>query len=196
MSRCSVDIIVNPAAGSGLAGSLVASHIEPLIIEALEGSADSVRLHETRSLGDGVRIGNEIYQLHVDSATGTSSSSCDSINVVIVGGDGTTHEFLKGFYLGDPQHSEQTQGHKKVEGKRLNLAIVPAGTANALYASLYPSNWTQERSNMQQVPRRSRNFPLSRSKSCCAPYARSSPPSPHLLPRTREGEKTGLGTSL
>ncbi|KAI3488828.1 hypothetical protein L1887_47027 [Cichorium endivia] len=54
----------------------------------------------------------------------TSSSSAET---------GTTHEVLNGIYLSGARGSVQVR-----------LGVVPAGTANALFAALYPEHWTQD----------------------------------------------------
>ena len=65
-----------------------------------------------------------------------SSSNDRFLDIVLVGGDGTTHELLNGLYL---SQSTPSKPHPKIR-----LAIVPGGTANALYSALYPAEWTQE----------------------------------------------------
>lgn len=119
-----IEVVVNPTAGAGLGTALVESHVKPL----LEGLGATVRVHRTESEGDGKRIGSHLL---------TSHSSRDYLDIVLVGGDGTTHEVLNGLYLPDIKDPFPV-------APAIRLAVVPAGTANALYSSLYPEEWTQD----------------------------------------------------
>lgn len=81
------------------------------------------RRYETRGAGDDELIGREI-QREVE-ASGPASAGID---VLLVGGDGTTHDVLQGL-LASESHSARLG---------IRLILVPAGTANALYAAIYP----------------------------------------------------------
>lgn len=131
------DVVLNPAAGAGLAEALVADLIKPLLEAPPPYPERSeydepplIKIHRTNREGDGIRIGHQIIS---DYRSGSSESGYP--NVILVGGDGTTHEFLNGFYTIPLTDSAYPT---------INLAIVPAGTANALFSSMYPKLWTQE----------------------------------------------------
>lgn len=56
-----IEIVVNPASGSKLALSLAEQHVQPLLLSSLgSASSDGVRIRQTESAADGVRIGGEI----------------------------------------------------------------------------------------------------------------------------------------
>ncbi len=116
-----VEVVLNPAAGSGLAESVYTTHLVPLL------GADELRVHRTTSAGDGVRIGRTLIHTH------TSLHPTTPLDIILVGGDGTTHEILNGILLSSALGSVQVR-----------LAVVPAGTANALFAALYPEHWMQD----------------------------------------------------
>jgi len=60
-------------------------------------------------------------------------SSSAHLTVILCSGDGTLHEIINTVSTSVPQ------GHRSVETPaRLNLALVPCGTANALYSSFFP----------------------------------------------------------
>ncbi|KAK0520982.1 hypothetical protein OC834_006833 [Tilletia horrida] len=129
-------IILNPASGHpGLSQTLFASHLQPLLA-ALQasGSWDVVR-HETKEEGDGVRVGGEVR-----AAIGVQKE----VHAILLGGDGTTHEFLHGLILGNPDADEDRENEESASLDEVQLAIVPTGTANALYAGLYPPGSVSE----------------------------------------------------
>lgn len=87
-----------------------------------------------------MRIGREIARDSLASAA--SNDPADPIlDIVLIGGDGTTHELLNGLYL---HPSSSTPPPAVKASLQIRLAIVPGGTANALYSAMYPADWTQE----------------------------------------------------
>ncbi|KAJ9474554.1 ER lumen protein-retaining receptor [Pseudozyma hubeiensis] len=120
-----IEIIVNPASGSRLSQSLLEQHILPLL------SSFPHRVRSTESAGDAIRLGSEIVQDH---------PTASRLDVISIGGDGTTHELLNGLYLNSSNTFSSSLGSKV----KVRLAIVPAGTANALYSAMYANLWTQE----------------------------------------------------
>ncbi|KAE8225596.1 hypothetical protein CF319_g1674 [Tilletia indica] len=124
MSKIQLHVVLNPASGvPGLSRKLFESEIAPLLAQQ---SHITVVKHETRSEGDGVRIGREVQ----DSI---AQSILPTVYAVLLGGDGTTHEFLNGLILKEDDSDSNTKPLANVQ-----LAVVPTGTANALYAGLYP----------------------------------------------------------
>ncbi|KAJ1578076.1 hypothetical protein NDA12_003921 [Ustilago hordei] len=132
-----VELIVNPASGSQLATSLCERDIQPLILSALS-SPSQLSIRRTKCAQDAVRMGREIIGDYICNV----GSKREYLDLVLVGGDGTTHEILNGFYIAPSPSSDE--GDENVVLPRVRLAIVPAGTANALYSAMYPSEWTQE----------------------------------------------------
>lgn len=93
--------IVNPAAGGGRSGKLLAPALEKLRAGGIE-----VELAPTNASGDATRIAREAY------GRGTR-------NFIAVGGDGTAYEVVNGLY---PQ---------ALAAERPTLAFLPLGTGNS-----------------------------------------------------------------
>ena len=138
MASRQVEIVVNPASGARLGLSLVETHIKPILQASL--STCTVRVRQTESEGDGVRLGNGI--IHDYLSCSSTNAPGGVLDIVLVGGDGTTHELLNGLFLAHPD-SESALG-KGTELPQIRLCIVPAGTANALFSAMYPTEWTQD----------------------------------------------------
>ncbi|RXK38171.1 hypothetical protein M231_04545 [Tremella mesenterica] len=139
-------IIINPAAGSGQAVQFVDEHVTPL----LDVLGEKYEIHHTQQAGDGARIALDIHRSNhtfkESITTGASSAggreqSYDeveesgsfergnkTVRVVIVGGDGTTHEVIEGLC------STLTME----EIGRWEIVVIPCGTANALFHTLFP----------------------------------------------------------
>lgn len=120
MSLDTIHIIVNPASGSRLAEQLYKEHVLPTI----QSHAPTVKVvqHRTEATGDGVNVIKRIL---------AASPADKELSLVLLGGDGTTHEVLNGLVVA----SSDSNAHSVPIPAR--IAVVPAGTANALYASLY-----------------------------------------------------------
>lgn len=82
-----VDIILNPSAGGGRAGSFCKRVVVPL----LEFASVSSRVLESQGVDDAGRIARELVQ--EDRVAGIERA------VAVLGGDGTTHEILNGVLL-------------------------------------------------------------------------------------------------
>ncbi|KIL68666.1 hypothetical protein M378DRAFT_121005 [Amanita muscaria Koide BX008] len=113
-------IIYNPVCGSRGAKAFLDNHVLPLLAE------HSVQPHNTFATE---------YSGHAQELVGNYINEVDhhEINVILLSGDGTLHEIinhLSSVHL-SPPGSSSTQ-------RCLNLIIVPCGTANALYFSLFP----------------------------------------------------------
>lgn len=158
-----IEIVVNPAAGPGLALALVEKHIKPLLTSRF---AQAVSIRQTPPPGDDsdsenwkpqddekiTDVGHSIFRDYIDA-----SSKDGVIDVVLVGGDGTTHEVLAGLYQPIYEEWDKDRGNQPLP--KIRLAIVPAGTANALYSAMYPDEWTQEKqqqaanaSSVEEIP--------------------------------------------
>lgn len=131
-------IVFNPHAGSGRAGELTGS-----TVKLLRESRIPCILHETRGVGDAGRIGTEIV-----TGARASSGETTAVVVVVVGGDGTLHELINGIKRGE--EDEETAATANADDPpspapallRINVVLVPAGTANAVYHSFFPSTCT------------------------------------------------------
>ena len=106
-----IHVVTNPAAGARQSKTVLADEVIPLL-----PSDRPVQHWETTGARDGERIGAAIRD-----ETGENGTA----DVVLLGGDGTTHEVLNGFF------SSPTSA-------RIQVALVPTGTANALHAAMYP----------------------------------------------------------
>ncbi|KAK8844043.1 hypothetical protein IAR55_006837 [Kwoniella newhampshirensis] len=124
--RRTVHLIVNPVAGHAKAPEVVTSHVIPILDE----SQTPYKLHTTTAPRDAGTIGRSI--LDNDRAGAADSSS--KITVIIAGGDGTTHEFIEGVL----DVSSELKNEQSVLRGVWEIVILPFGTANALYSSLFP----------------------------------------------------------
>lgn len=105
-----VHIIVNDHAGSGLASSLSVRLADRLTSEGIPYST-----YTTNHAGHASELGQDILN-HTVNAT-----------IAVIGGDGTLHELINGI---------MTAGHAKAA--KVEIILIPSGTANALYHSLFP----------------------------------------------------------
>ncbi|ORX39162.1 ATP-NAD kinase-like domain-containing protein [Kockovaella imperatae] len=113
-------VIVNPAAGHGQAADFVRAKVEPL----LKHCQIAYKIHQTSGVKDAGRIGQEIQ----------NSIPLEEPRLVIVaGGDGTAHELIEGILDQSSAGDDQGIGTWR-------LAILPCGTANALFHSLFPDS--------------------------------------------------------
>ena len=108
-------LICNASAGQGRARSI----LQDLQVQLSEQSI-VYTTHETQSEGDGLRIGKIIAAGDVQPE--------NEILVAVIGGDGTLHEVINGI-------ATQSSSHQL----SIKLVIIPTGTANAVYHSLFPS---------------------------------------------------------
>ena len=107
-----VAVVYNPTAGGGEAQRVLDVSVRP----ALEKNQVQATYHATEAEHGARRVGRHVFE-----------SGSGALTVVVLGGDGTAHELLdgmageRGFPLARP----------------VSLVLVPTGTANALYASLF-----------------------------------------------------------
>jgi hypothetical protein len=105
-------IVSNSSAGQSRAASLVES-----VLALLQEKSVQHTVFETQSEGDGMRIGQVISK--------ETQAGEDPVTIAVIGGDGTLHELINGL------------AESKVSVP-VHFVIVPSGTANAVYHSLYP----------------------------------------------------------
>ncbi|PWN24261.1 hypothetical protein BCV69DRAFT_243372 [Microstroma glucosiphilum] len=111
-------LIWNPAAGARLAAEILA-----LVRQSLAESGQTFTEYETDAPEHASKIGVELRsQAHGESAS-------EPLTVILLGGDGTTQEFLSGLF-------ESCSDQQQLPD--LRIVLVPTGTANALYSALYP----------------------------------------------------------
>ncbi|KAF8163056.1 ATP-NAD kinase-like domain-containing protein [Crassisporium funariophilum] len=105
----SVVVVINPVCGDRSAPSFFADHVFPLL------RAQSIPVLETILT---------THAGHAASAIAALVHPGSTLTVILGSGDGTLHEIING--LGS------------AGSHQLQFALVPCGTANALYASLFP----------------------------------------------------------
>ena len=150
-------VVSNAQAGQGRAKLLA----DDLVRQLSEHGIHYI-LHETQCEGDGLRIGRGIVA--------ADKFTQDGLTVAVVGGDGTLHELINGI--------TPFNGTFKY---KVNLAVVPAGTANAVYHSLFPSTAADDVDSCDRFlsvkaalsPSSSSKVPLSIMKVTPAPSSNS-----------------------
>ncbi|RSH95218.1 hypothetical protein EHS25_000304 [Saitozyma podzolica] len=119
-----IHLIVNPASGSRKAPEFIENHVEPL----LHHLGLEYDLHKTDTEGDGSRIGQSLQKARQADAP---SEKGGVWTLIVAGGDGTAHELIEGILSGETTHS----GARDIG--RWEVVILPLGTANALFHSLF-----------------------------------------------------------
>ena len=120
-----VHVVYNAAAGSNEAKHMLDTLVRPRIHAWAHSYVNRPALayHETDAASGARLIGSKLR-----------SKGTQILALVVLGGDGTVHELLEGLHLPSP-------GWQDAPARSLPpsayLAIVPAGTANALYHSLF-----------------------------------------------------------
>ncbi|KAJ2968033.1 hypothetical protein NUW54_g13334 [Trametes sanguinea] len=109
-------VIYNPVSGDRSAKALFDGHVLPLLAKH---NVTPDKVVATESSG---HVGNIVADFLL------SSDHSQPISVVLGSGDGTLHELIN--VLNNTPSSKPFP--------RIHLALVPCGTANALYASLFP----------------------------------------------------------
>jgi Diacylglycerol kinase catalytic domain len=112
-------VIYNPAAGDSTAKALFDDHILPLLHQH---NIPIARVVQTESEGHAGSVAHEYF----DKTEGP-------LDIILGSGDGTLREIISAISLAPPTSSRSAYNPTKV-----NIAIVPCGTANALYHSLFP----------------------------------------------------------
>ena len=104
-------IVTNPVCGAGNSQDVCSQTILP----ACTLLGFTCKSFETRSENDAGRIASELFSKRDDSLT----------TVIVLGGDGTLHEFL--------------QGVPSTHSPKIDFVLIPTGTANAFHSSLFPA---------------------------------------------------------
>ncbi|TFK36867.1 hypothetical protein BDQ12DRAFT_228430 [Crucibulum laeve] len=115
-------VICNPVCGDGTAKALFEAHVLPLLEKHGKGV---YKLVETTV---DAHAGIALAQFLESTAT-----SKDQVNVILGSGDGTLHDIVN--YLPSIQLTGDRAGKPF---PRIHFSLVPCGTANALYSSLFP----------------------------------------------------------
>lgn len=113
-------VIYNPVSGHGTANSFLNSHVIPLLSTHGQQPA-SDRIFETQSAAHAGQLVLEFLN---------PRESEEEFTIVLLSGDGTLHDIINALEappVFDPRRS------------RISFVLVPCGTANALYSSLFPS---------------------------------------------------------
>ena len=113
-------IIINPASGAKKTENIYKEEVLPYLKR--NSPESQIYEYKTEREGHATEIIREIIKSHKND---------QKLNLVLLGGDGTTHEAVNGL----------VEQEGKVQAHPANLAIVPTGTANALYASLYAKSY-------------------------------------------------------
>lgn len=111
-------VIYNPACGDRTAKSFFESVVIPLLA-SYDADPDSVV--ETTHEGHAGEVVSEFLRSHYTPNTE------EEITVVLGSGDGTLHEIINDLRF-----------QPSLAGVKIRLALVPCGTANALYSSFFP----------------------------------------------------------
>ncbi|KAI0646738.1 ATP-NAD kinase-like domain-containing protein [Trametes meyenii] len=115
-----VIVIYNPVSGDRTAKAFFDDHVLPLLKQR---GVDVDKVVPTESSGHAGKI-------VVDLLTSTNADWSHPLSIVLGSGDGTLHELI---------NTLNTFSDARPL-RRVNIALVPAGTANALYASFFPSS--------------------------------------------------------
>lgn len=131
-------VVINPASGGRSAEQILVDEVHPLISNHSAAAGHRVIEYRTQCEGDAARIGREILAAEKECGGGTSRET--AILIAALGGDGTTHELLNGLV----EVSTEDAPTAKSAIPYADMAIIPTGTANALYASLYAKQYGAE----------------------------------------------------
>lgn len=107
-------LIYNPVAGDGTGKSFIDDQVIPLLRQHNVEIAQTLATENPNHAGE---IALEFFQ--------KAESVAD---IIIAGGDGTTHEVISEISL------------KAQKSTKINFVLIPTGTANALYWSLFPES--------------------------------------------------------
>ncbi|GAA5855966.1 hypothetical protein JCM9279_001389 [Rhodotorula babjevae] len=130
-----LSVVLNPHAGARQAETSWRTAAAFLRAQGLV--VDEEAMSRTERAGDGERIGRELRERWIGEGERAQGREV----LVVLGGDGTVHEVLNGLLLGGGGGSEEDGegGEALWEGAgRVEVVLVPTGTANALYHHLFP----------------------------------------------------------
>lgn len=169
-SKAALLVIYNPAAGAGQAQAYFEQELLPMLHEH---GREPAKVVSTASPGHAGEIVVEFLRNIPEQR----------VEVVLGSGDGTLHEILDAI-----DHSGL-----RVRFTELTFALVPCGTANALYASLFPPT-ADESEALKKSMTRSLDPMLSPDASTARPLtlARTTLSSPAAAPQFA-GARTSIG---
>ncbi|SPO40938.1 uncharacterized protein PSFLO_06420 [Pseudozyma flocculosa] len=137
-------IVVNPHAGHCDSLTVLRDEVEPLLVHHGNSSLLDIVRHQTQAKDDGRRIGAKIRaQADSSSPPFDSLAAQHQVDVVVVGGDGTTNEIINGFFADDVLVTRSVPSASTL-APTLHLIPVPTGSANALYAACFPPSSAKE----------------------------------------------------
>ncbi|PWN33340.1 uncharacterized protein FA14DRAFT_190502 [Meira miltonrushii] len=113
-------ILINPASGAKKTEEIYKEEVLPFIKQ--NSPEAQIQEYKTEREGHATEIIRDLLN---------SNNNNKSLDLILLGGDGTTHEVVNGLI-----HQEG-----EIRAHPARLAIVPTGTANALYASLYAKRY-------------------------------------------------------
>lgn len=128
-------VIGNPNAGDGSGVEIIEKYAIPL----LRAAGISYDYHQTMT----ARQAGELTRLHLTRSTAP---------IIVAGGDGTIHDILNFVFLDSLAPTDARTPHT---ARQLSLILIPAGTANAIYASFWPPS----ASNVVSHPLLPQNIP-------------------------------------
>lgn len=120
-------VIYNPVCGNKSAKEVFQKQVLPFLTKRNQQVTQVIETtHEGHA---GQVVSGLVSGSGVDTAVeGTGS---DTVDIVLGSGDGTLHEIVNGYF-------GVVQSLAKDRRKKIRIILVPCGTANALYSSLYP----------------------------------------------------------
>ena len=110
-------VIYNPVSGDSTAGAFFSEHVLPLLHQHDISIAPVL---ETRKEGEAGSVASE----HFERTQGP-------LDIILGSGDGTLHEVISAISLPNLKTPSRIPA-------RINFVLVPCGTANALFSSLFP----------------------------------------------------------
>ncbi|GAA5902055.1 hypothetical protein JCM8208_006675, partial [Rhodotorula glutinis] len=173
--RVRLSVVLNPHAGARQAEA--SWRIAAALLRARGLAVDEGTVSRTERAGDGERIGRELRERW----TGESEQAWGREVLVVLGGDGTVHEVLNGLLLLDGGCGE-VDGPLWEGAGRVEVVLIPTGTANALYHHLFPSESPSYPPDSPAAPFHSLLSFLRSLSPPLSPSSSSSSPSPTLLP--------------
>lgn len=118
-------VLYNPISGHGTAEAFVNSHVVPF----LSTNGQTVTSDQIFATQSAAHAG----QLIVDFLKSRQPYDDDEITIILCSGDGTLHDIIN--VLESPAALDHRVG---TVAPHLRFVLVPCGTANALFASLFP----------------------------------------------------------
>lgn len=133
--------LCNPQAGHLKAGQLLDQLIRPLF----QRLSIPLEVYKTTQPGDAASFGQQLR---------ARSTLAGVSLIVVLGGDGTTHELIQGLVPGfnEVDAASMTAAY--------HLALIPLGTANALYHYLFPSAAATKFASLQASLQSTNSIPL------------------------------------